>query len=459
MSARILVIDDEAVAVKNLAYALQKEGYDVATRGSGPGGIEALEQGSFDVVLTDLRMDRVDGMAILKRAQELSPDTAVVLITAHGTLSTAVDAMKAGAFNFIAKPFRLDEVRAVVHAALKMVQLKRENRELREQVKESGNGTRLITQDAAMLRLLESARQIAPTDTNVLISGESGTGKELMARYIHQHSQRGDAPFIAINCGAIQEDLLANELFGHEKGAYTGANEARAGVIEAADGGTLFLDEIGEMSLGMQVKLLRVMQESEVQRLGTTRTTAVNVRWIAATNKELRNEVAAGRFRQDLYFRINVVGLQLPPLSQRKNDIPLLAFYFLRKHALRMGREVNDITPDAMAILNDYDYPGNVRELENLLERGIALARGCELTSVELPTEMAQRSIHIIREKNGTLPTLAQREADYVQYVLEHCNGNRTQAAQVLGIDRVSLWRKLKKYDLLEEADNKSHSK
>lgn len=451
MSVKILVIDDEPVAVKNLAYALAKEGYEVDTRGSGPGGIDAVEQGAFDVVLTDLRMERVDGMAILKRALELDPDVAVVLITAHGTLSTAVDAMKAGAFNVIAKPFRLDEVRAVVHAAAKLVQLKRENRELREQAKESEHGTRLITQDASMLRLLESARQIAPTDTNVLISGESGTGKELLARYLHQHSERDKEPFVAINCGAIQEELLANELFGHEKGAYTGAGEARAGVIEAADGGTLFLDEIGEMSLAMQVKLLRVMQESEVQRLGATRTTPINVRWVAATNRDLRNEVAAGRFRQDLYFRINVVGLQLSPLSQRKNDIPLLAFYFLRKHALRMGREVNDISPEAMAILNDYDYPGNVRELENLIERGIALARGHELTTVELPAELAERSIHIVREKGGTLPTLAEREADYVKYVLEHCNGNRTHAAQILGIDRVSLWRKLKKYDLLEE--------
>lgn len=451
MKPQILVIDDEPVAVKNLAYALSKEGYEVTTRGSGPGGLEVLEQGLFDVVLTDLRMERVDGMAILRHARELDPDIAVVMITAHGSLSNAVDAMKAGAFNFIAKPFRLDEVRAIVHAAVELVSLKRENRELREQVKDSEHGTRLITQDATMLRLLESARQIAPTDTNVLISGESGTGKELLARYIHHHSKRGAGPFIAINCGALQEDLLANELFGHEKGAYTGANEAREGVIEAAEGGTLFLDEIGEMSLGMQVKLLRVLQESEVQRLGATRAVPVNVRWIAATNRDLRSEVAARRFRQDLYFRVNVVGLHLPPLSQRKNDVPLLAFYFLRKHALRMGRDLTEISPEAVSILNDYDYPGNVRELENLIERGVALARGAELTSHDLPAELAERSIHIVREKKSNLPTLVDREADYIRFVLEHCDGNRTQAAQILGIDRVSLWRKLKKYDLVDE--------
>jgi transcriptional regulator with PAS, ATPase and Fis domain len=249
----------------------------------------------------------------------------------------------------------------------------------------------------------------------------------------------------------MQEDLLANELFGHERGAYTGATEARAGVIEAAEGGTLFLDEIGEMSLGMQVKLLRVLQESEVQRLGATRALPVNVRWIAATNRELRSEVAAGRFRQDLYFRINVVGMHLPPLSQRKNDVPLLAYYFLRKHALRMGREVSEISPEAMEILNDYDYPGNVRELANLIERGVALARDIELGANELPAELAERSIHIVRERGNRLPTLMEREADYIRFVLEHCDGNRTRAAQILGIDRVSLWRKLKKYQLVAE--------
>ncbi len=451
MSARLLVIDDEPVAVKNLAYALGKEGYEVTTRGSGSGGLNALEQGRFDVVLTDLRMERVDGMAILSRALELDPDVAVVLLTGHGTLATAVDAMKGGAFNVIAKPFRLDEVRAVVHAALELVMIRRENRTLREQVREAELGSRLITQDAVLQRLLESARQIAPTDTNVLISGESGTGKELLAHYIHQHSLRADGPFLAVNCGAFQEELLANELFGHEKGAYTGATEARPGVIEAADGGTLFLDEIGEMSLGMQVKLLRVLQEGEVQRLGATHATPVNVRWVAATNRELRNEVSAGRFRQDLYFRINVVAMNLPPLAQRRNDIPLLAFYFLRKHALRMGRQVSEIAPAAMSLLCDYDYPGNVRELENIIERGVALARSSELSTVELPDELTEHAIHIVRKKENKLPTLAEREADYIRYVLAECNGNRTQAAQILGIDRVSLWRKLKRYDIIEE--------
>jgi DNA-binding NtrC family response regulator len=451
LNARILIIDDEPVAVKNLAYALRKTGYDVTTRESGAGGLEALQTQAFDLILTDLRMERVDGMAILKRALETDPDLPVVLITAHGTLDSVVEAMKAGAFHYIAKPFRLDEVRSIVANALQLVQLKRENRALREQV-QHGLHTHagLVTQNPAMLRLLATARQVAATDTTILISGESGTGKELLARYLHTHSRRNKGAFIGINCGAFQEDLLANELFGHEKGAYTGASDARLGLIEAAHGGTLFLDEIGEMSLAMQVKLLRVVQEREVQRLGAQTAVAVDVRLITATHRDLRADVAAGRFRQDLYFRLDVVGLHLPALAERREDIPLLAFYFLRKHALRMGREVENIAPEAVSLLMGYAYPGNVRELENLIERGVALARGKVLTAAELPTALTEQAVHTLPDVQGDLPTLAQREEEYIRYVLEHGDGNRTKAAQILGIDRVSLWRKLKKYGLAE---------
>lgn len=451
MTARILVIDDEPVAVKNLAYALRKNGYDVTTRESGAGGLEALQTQPFDLILTDLRMERVDGMAILKRALETDPDIAVVLITAHGTLDSAVEAMKAGAFHYIAKPFRLDEVRSIVASALQLVQLKRENRSLRTQVS-SGLHTHsgLVTQNPAMLRLLDTARQVAATDTTLLISGQSGTGKELLARYIHANSRRSQGAFIGVNCGALQEDLLANELFGHEKGAYTGATDARPGLIEAADGGTLFLDEIAEMSLTMQVKLLRVVQEREVQRLGAQKTIPVDIRLITATHRDLRTEVAAGRFRQDLYFRLDVVGLHLPSLAERRDDIPLLAFYFLRKHSLRMGKEVNDIAPAALSLLLGYPYPGNVRELENLIERGVALARSHELTVAELPTALAQQAAPALPDTQENLPTLADREEEYIRYVLERADGNRTKAAQTLGIDRVSLWRKLKKYGLEE---------
>ncbi|MES9899385.1 MAG: sigma-54 dependent transcriptional regulator [Sedimenticola sp.] len=449
-TGRILIVDDEAPAVENMAHVCRKEGYEVTTRTSGMGAIEAMESKRFDLVLTDLRMEKVDGMAVLRRAKELDPETAVVLITGYATLDSAVEAMKAGAFHYIAKPFRLDEVREVVRNALEVVNLKRENRQLKEQLKSGRGETSIITQDAIMLRLLETARQVAPTDTNLLITGESGTGKELLARFIHSNSSRSDKTFQAVNCGALQEDLLANELFGHEKGAYTGATDAREGLIEAAAGGTLFLDEIAEMSLGMQVKLLRVIQEREVQRLGSTKMTPVDIRLITATHRNLLDEVAAGRFRQDLYYRLDVVGLHLPPLAERRDDIPLLAFYFLRKHALRMGRSVDDMDSAAIDVLLDYDYPGNIRELENIMERAVTLARETQLSIENLPPALVERAVHVVREKSGRLPTLVEREEEYIRYVLERSGQNRTHAAKILGIDRVSLWRKLKKYGMEE---------
>lgn len=449
--AQILIVDDEAAAVENLAHVCRKEGYEVTTRMSGTGALEVLDKKRFDVVLTDLQMEKVDGMAVLQRVKEIAPDTAVILITGFATLDSAVSAMKAGAFHYIAKPFRLDEVREVVRNALEMVYLKQENRQLKEQLTSERSGPFIITQDVIMQRLLEMAKQVAPTDTNVLITGESGTGKELLAQYIHTHSDRSDAPFQAVNCGALQEDLLANELFGHERGAYTGATESRKGLIEAANSGTLFLDEIAEMSLGMQVKLLRVIQEREVQRLGSSKSTPVNIRLVAATHRDLRDEIAAGRFRQDLYYRLDVVGIHLPPLAERRDDVPLLAFYFLRKHAAHMNRAVEDIDPAAMAVLLDYDYPGNIRELENIIERGVALAQERHLTVDNLPVTLVEHTVQVVRKESGGLPTLVEREVDYIQYVLNRSGQNRTRAAKVLGIDRVSLWRKLKKYGMAEE--------
>jgi transcriptional regulator with PAS, ATPase and Fis domain len=305
-----------------------------------------------------------------------------------------------------------------------------------------------------MRRLLEMADQIASADTNVLVTGESGTGKELLARQIHDHSHRRENRFQAINCGALQEDLLANELFGHEKGAYTGAGEARPGLIEAADGGTLFLDEIAEMTPGMQVKLLRVIQEREVQRLGSTSAIPVDIRLITATHRDLREAVTSGHFREDLYYRLDVVRLHLPPLAERRDDIPMLAYYFLRKHAARIGKDVEDIDPEAMAALVEYGYPGNIRELENIIERAVTLTRSRELMVSDLPPGLADHSVRVVREKEGRLPTLAEREEEYIRYILDRCGQNRTRAAKILGIDRVSLWRKLKKYGMSEEEES-----
>jgi len=450
-SGTILIVDDEKIALKNLTHVLTKEGHQVTATQSGAQALAYLDKQAFDLVLTDLRMEKVDGMQILHRCRERAPDTEVILITGYATLESAVDAMKQGAFYYIAKPFRLDEVRKVVAEALAKIQLRRENQALRDQVAKMQGPVRIITQDAGMQRLLELARQIAPTDCNVLITGESGTGKELLARYLHHQSRRAPRPFIAVNCGAFNEELLGNELFGHAKGAFTGANADKKGLLEAADGGTLFLDEITEMPLSMQVKLLRVLQEREVLPLGATTPVKVDVRFIAATNRDVPALVKQGDLRQDLYFRLNVVNLQIPPLSRRKEDIPLLAYHFLQKCVVRMGRDLSDISPEALNLLKAYDFPGNVRELENIIERGVAVATGTRLELAYLPDDLRELGVRTFRKKEGRLPSLEEQERDYVLWVLQEAGGNQTLAAQILGIDRVSLWRKLKRYSLEED--------
>jgi transcriptional regulator with PAS, ATPase and Fis domain len=304
---------------------------------------------------------------------------------------------------------------------------------------------KIITQDADMQRLLNTAKQIAPTDCNVLLTGESGTGKELFARFIHFQSNRANNTFFAINCGAFTEELLGNELFGHERGAFTGAITMKKGLIETATGGTLFLDEITEMPASMQVKLLRVIQERELLRLGGTEPIKVDVRFIAATNRNLQDAIKNGSFRQDLYFRINVVSLAIPPLSQRKDDIPLLSYYFLKKYALLMKKDIREISADTLNILMNYDFPGNVRELENIIERGVALTNTNAIDVAHLPEDLKELSIKTFRKKDGKMSSLEEQETAYIKWVLNEAKGNKSLAAQILGIDRVSLWRKLKK--------------
>jgi DNA-binding NtrC family response regulator len=451
-NGKLLIVDDEKVALRNLEHVMKKEGYEVVATQSGGNALAHLDKQDFDVVLTDLRMEKVDGMQILQKCRASHPDTEVILITGFATLESAVEAMKHGAFYYIAKPFRLDEVRKVVAEALEKVRLRRENRSLREQVENFHGKVRILTQNAEMQRLLDMARQIAPTDCTVLITGESGTGKELFARYLHHHSRRAQgnnaAPFVAINCGAFNEELLANELFGHVKGAFTGAQSDKKGLIATADGGTLFLDEITEMSPAMQVKLLRALQEREVLPLGATTPQKVDVRFVAATNRDIIDMAKRGDFRQDLFFRLNVVNLTIPPLSQRRDDVPLLAWHFLKKCAARMGKDVTEIAPEAMDLLKAYDFPGNVRELENIVERGVAIASGKTIEAAALPEDLRELAIRTFRKKEGRLPSLEEQERDYIQWVLQEAGGNQTLAAQILGIDRVSLWRKLKRYQM-----------
>jgi len=450
-SAKILVVDDEKIALKNLEHIMKKEGYGVTAVQSGQAAILALEASPFDVVLTDLKMEKIDGMQVLKRSRELRPNAEVIMITGFATLDSAVNAMKEGAFNYIAKPFKLDEVRAVVREALEKVQLKQENESLREQIETFQGRVKIITLDPAMEKILDTARQIAPTDCNVIISGESGTGKELLARYIHFNSLRSEGQYMAVNCGAFTENLLANELFGHEKGAFTGASDTKKGIIEMSSGGSLFLDEITEMPPSMQVKLLRVLQEKEVLRLGGNRPTRIDVRFIAATNRDIQEAIKNGMLRNDLFFRLNVVSFHLPPLSDRRNDIPLLSYFFMKKHAVAMKKSVTDIASDVMSLLMHYGFPGNIRELENIISRGVALSRGSTIDLEHLPEDLKLFNVKIFRKREGRIPSLEEQEMDYIKWVLDEVGGNKTLAAQTLGIDRVSLWRKLKKYGLADE--------
>ncbi len=443
---RILVVDDEKIAVRNLQYILKKEGYAVAAAQSGAKALKMIEQAvedeaEFDVVLTDLRMPGVDGMAVLDRTKQLCPDTEVIMVTGYATVDSAIEAVKAGAFYYVAKPFKLEEVRRVVREALEKRQLKMENRQLRETLARV-QGVSFITDDPDMRVLLRTAKQIAQGDVSVLLTGESGTGKELMARFIHEHSPRANGPFVAVNCGVFTEDLLSNELFGHEKGAFTGADQKKIGLLESAAGGTLFLDEITEMAPGMQVKLLRALQEKEIMPVGSTEPVSIDVRFIAATNRDILKMVRDGRFRQDLYFRINVMNIHLPPLAQRRKDIPLLARFFLDRYNKLMNKSVREIAPEAMRRLHSYDFPGNVRELENIIERAVVLARGETIEAEHLPA----MAVHTFRSAGGALPSLEEQERSYIEWVLEQTGGNKTKAAEILGIDRVSLWRKLKKF-------------
>jgi DNA-binding NtrC family response regulator len=441
---RILLIDDEKIALRNLEHIMKKEGYNVMTTQSGSQAIKILEktgEKEFDVILTDLKMPGMDGMEVLAQSKRLFPDTEVIMVTGYATMNSAIEAVKTGAYHYVSKPFELDEVRRVVKKALEKRALKLENRRLREKL--AGiNGVNIITEDADMRKVLSIAKQIAQSDVSVLITGESGTGKELMARFIHEHSPRANAPFMGINCGVFTEELLSNELFGHEKGSFTGADQRKKGLIESVAGGTLLLDEITEMPPGMQVKLLRTLQEREIMPIGSTEPIKIDIRFVAATNRDILKMVSDGRFRQDLYFRINVMNIYLPPLAKRRQDIPLLTHYFINKYNSRSNIKVTGVSPEALRQLMVYDFPGNVRELENIVERAIVLARG-ETIEIEHLPEMA---VHTFRSKKGIMPSLDDQERSYIEWVLDQTDGNKTKAAEILGIDRVSLWRKLKKY-------------
>jgi DNA-binding NtrC family response regulator len=451
MTSKILVVDDEAVALDNLTHILKKEGYEVKSTQSSPQALKYIEREEFNLLLTDLKMEKVDGIQLLKRLKELYPDTEGIMITGYATVDSAIEAMKGGAYHYIIKPYKLDRVRKVVKEALEKNRLKKENIRLRQHLEDFHGNAKFITDNPKMKKILEMVRQIAATDTNVVVSGESGTGKELMANFIHNHSKRKSGPILSLNCGVFTEELLSNELFGHEKGAFTGADEIKKGLVENANHGTLFLDEITEMPPSMQVKLLRVIQEKEIIRVGGTSPIKVDIRLVTATNRNLQEEIKNGNFRQDLFFRINVVSVHIPPLSERKEDIHLLIFHFLRKYSTIMDKDINEVAPEVIDTLMGYDFPGNVRELENIIERGVALANGNKFETDHLPEDLLGMSMQTFRKKGGKYQTLQELERSYTEWVLQETGNNKKEAADILGIDRVSLWRKLKKLGLGQE--------
>ena len=445
---KILLADDEQIARENLEYILKKEGYETVAVASGAGALEELEKSDFDLVITDLRMPQVDGMQVLERAKELRPATEVLVVTGYATVHTAVEAMQKGAYHYLAKPYQNEEVRILIRKALEKRELQLRVQELQREVEATRGFPELIGKNIKMTALKETIAQIAPTDCNVLILGETGTGKELVAKAVHHLSRRAQKRFMAINCGAFSEELLANELFGHEKEAFTGAGAMKKGLLEVASGGTFFLDEVGDMPLSMQAKLLRVIQEKTLIRVGGVNEIPVDVRILAATNKDLIREVEHGTFRQDLYYRLNVVSLTVPALVERRDDIPLLCQHFLKKFSDQQHKKIDKISRDVLEVLTDYEFPGNVRELENIIERAVTLSVGSSLEMAHLAPDLQQRRFQVQRRQKREFLTLEDNEKEYITWILEQTGGNKTKAAEILAIDRVSLWRKVKRYGL-----------
>jgi DNA-binding NtrC family response regulator len=444
---KILVVDDEPIARDNLAHIITKDGYAVRVAADGQQAIDILNKEEIDCVLTDLCMKGKDGMAVLDEAKKLWPAIEVVVITGHASIDTAVEAMRKGAYHYIAKPFKINELRAIVEKALEKNLLRREIHTLREQVDSHRGAQRIVGQSGKMQALRETINQVSQLDCNVLIQGETGTGKELVARTIHERSPRCKKRFVAFNCGVFTEELIASELFGYERGAFTGANKIKKGLLEMAEGGTVFFDEVGELPLSMQVKLLRVLQERTLLRVGGTEEIAVDFRVLAATNKDLRREVEAGTFRSDLYYRLDVLTINVPSLAERKEDIPLLAYHFLAKH-IRLGRTVPRLSPEAERRLMLYDYPGNIRELENIAQRILITCEGDVIEASHIAGVFGDTEGVPVRDQREDWPTLEEHEKQYILEVLDEVEGNRSAAVKILGIDRVSLWRKIKRYGL-----------
>ncbi len=440
MTPRILVVDNDAEMVALLARQLGRDGWQVTAVTRGADAVEAMSRDDFDVVLTDLVMERVDGLAVLRAAQRREPAPRVILMTAFGSLETAISAMRHGAYDYLTKPFKLDEATLAVSRALDDRRLREENRRLRAEVEQRFRFDNILGRSKAMQEVFDQIRAVAASDAAVLLLGESGTGKELVAHAIHHNSGRRDGPFVAVNCAAIPEHLLESELFGHEKGAFTGADRARRGLFAEADGGTLFLDEVGDLPGPLQAKLLRVLQDRAVRPVGAAREIQLDVRVIAATHRDLPRLVADGAFREDLYYRLAVIPLRLPSLREREEDIMLLAGHFLERAAAALGKRIDGFDAEATAWLLAHRWPGNVRELENVVERAATLARVPLVTLADLRIEFAAEG-----PAAGALrPTLAELEDQYIRRVLEETKGDKAAAARILGVSVRTLQRRFK---------------
>jgi len=449
---RVLIVDDEQSMRDLLAIMLRQAGYEVTVADGGETAIEALKGDSFDLVVTDLRMRKIDGMAVLRAAKEHSPRTVVLVVTAYASTETAVEAMKLGAYDYVTKPFKLDELKVTVANALERRRLREENLALKRQLRRERGFENFVGRSPKMLEVFETIRKTADSGSTVMITGESGTGKELVAQALHLESSRRNGPFVSVNCGAVPEALMESELFGHVKGAFTGAVASTEGLFAAADGGTLFLDEITEIAHTVQVKLLRAIQERQIRRVGDTRDTKIDVRLIAASNRDLGRAVADGVLREDLFYRLNVIPLHLPPLRDRREDIPLLVAHFIKNLSKEVGRAVRGVTPEALSVLEQYHWPGNIRELENVIERAIVLGSSELLEPGALPANLRRPQdrhdvpLELPAEGIDLEAALDRIEHRYMQLALERVGGVQTHAAELLRVSFRQFRYKLQKF-------------
>jgi len=443
---RIAVLDDESIVRRELTRGLEKEGYDTETFSNGESTLARLKESQFDLLLCDLRLPDLSGLEVMKAARAADPTMEVIILTGFASVDSAIEAIRAGAFHYVTKPVKMAELKVLVQRALEKVALVREKEALKEALFSETRPSGIIGHSRPMQEVFRLIEKVAPLDCSVLIQGESGTGKEVVARALHEGGPRSSRPFVSFNCGGFTEELIANELFGHEKGAFTGATSTKVGLLEAADTGSILLDEIGEMPPSMQVKLLRFVEERTVMRVGGVRPIPVDVRLIAASNRDLKGMTRTHDFREDLYFRLNVVVISLPPLRERFEDLPLLVEHFLRKYAPAFGKKITGVSSEFLEVLSQYPFPGNVRELGNIIERAVALSDDTEIGLRDLPSDLRELSMRSV--EGEAWPSLEERERDYIQKVLALTDGHKSRAADILGIPRTTLWRKMKRLGL-----------